>query len=292
MKVSKAYCIFTIINVLGFALFAFICFYPFYYIVVNSFNGTPGHTAFFFPDSFTLENYKLIFEQANLWHVIFISVLRAVLGTLCTLLVSSMFAFVLTQKLLPLRRSIYRLTVVTMYFSAGVVPTYVTYLNYGLKNNFLVYILPSAVSVYNMILIKTYMESIDSALIESAVIDGAAPIMCYARIILPLCVPILATVAVFSVVGQWNAWFDNFMYVNDPNLQTLQYTAQKLITQADTIAKQAMQGANIADLAKLRVGSKEVRMAISTIAVIPVMMFYPFMQRYYVKGIMLGSVKG
>lgn len=292
MKVSKAYRIFTIINVLGFAMFAFICFYPFYYIVVNSFNGTPGHTSFIFPDSFTLENYRLIFEQANLWHVIFISVLRAVLGTLCTLLVSSMFAFVLTQKLLPLRRIIYRLTVVTMYFSAGVVPTYVTYLNYGLKNNFLVYILPSAVSVYNMILIKTYMESIDSALIESAVIDGATPIMCYARIILPLCVPILATVAVFSVVGQWNAWFDNFMYVNDPNLQTLQYTAQKLITQADTIAKQAMQGANIADLAKLRVGSKEVRMAISTIAVIPVMMFYPFMQRYYVKGIMLGSVKG
>ena len=292
MKVSKGYRVFTVINTLFFALFAFICIYPFYYIVVNSFNGAPGHTAFFFPTTLTLDNYRTIFRQANIWNAIFISALRAVLGTLLTLLMSSMFAFVLTQKQLPARKIIYRFTVVTMYFSAGVVPTYITYLGYGLKDNFLVYILPSAISVYNMILIKTYMESIDGALIESAVIDGATPFTCYSRIILPICTPILATVAVFSVVGQWNSWYDNFLYVNEPNLQTLQYMAQTLISQADTLAKQAMQGMNVAELAKIKVGSREVRMAISTIAVIPVMMFYPFMQRYYVKGIMLGSVKG
>ncbi len=292
MKKSAVYRLFTLGNLLLFGCFAFLCAYPFYYIFVNSVNATQGETVFFLPSSFTLENYRVIFGQGNLGNAIVVSLARSVSGTLLTLLMSSLFAFVLTQSELPARKIIYRLTVITMYFSAGVVPTYVTLVNYGLKDSFLVYILPGAVSVYNMILIKTYMESIDAAITESAVIDGATPIVCYTRIIMPVCVPILATVAVFSAVAQWNAWYDNFLYVNNPQLQTLQYLTHKLIGQSDQIAKRAMQGANIAEIAKTQISPREIRMAVSVVTVIPVMLFYPFMQRFFVKGIMLGAVKG
>lgn len=291
-KQSTAYNIFTIFNLLLFILFAFLCAYPFYFIIVNSFNGTAGDTAFIFPSKATVENYKTIFSQQSLPRAIFISFARSIVGTIITLGMSSLYAFVLTQDELPARKVIYRLTVATMYFSAGVVPTYVAMVRYGLKDNFLIYVLPSAISVYNMILIKTYMEQIDSAIVESAVIDGAGPFTTFTRIVLPVSIPILATVAVFSVVGQWNAWYDNFLYVSNPNLQTLQYTAHKLIGQADAIARRAMMGESVAEIAKVKISSKDIRMAISVITVLPVMLFYPFMQRYFVEGIMLGAVKG
>lgn len=180
-----------------------------------------------------------------------------------------------------------------MYFNAGVIPMYITMQTLHLTNHFMVYVLPSIVAPFNIILVKTYIESIPKSLQEAAEIDGANVYTIFAKIILPICKPILSTVAIFAAVGQWNSFQDTLLYVTDQKLYSLQYLLYTYINQANSIAAMAKNSgtANLATAAT-QLTATSVRVTVAVVVVLPILFVYPFFQKYFVKGIMIGSVKG
>ena len=193
-------------------VFAFLCVYPLYFIFINSISGADAvvRGVYILPEDFSLEFYKSLLQMPNIPNSIVVSVARTVLGTALTVICSSFLGYMVTQSELPMRKWVYRFVVATMYFNAGLIPWYILMVNLGLKNNFLLYILPSAVGAYYVVLSKTYIESIPASVEESAKIDGAGVLTIYARLILPMSMPIIACLIVFCAVNQWNAWSDNF----------------------------------------------------------------------------------
>jgi len=269
------------------------CFYPFWYIFIVSVSDAAAvqkTTVSLWPIQFTLNNYKQVFELNGIWHSFFVSVARTVAGTVVTVFFTSILAYTLTKEELILRKFFYRFAVVSMYINAGLIPWYLTMRSLGLKDSFLVYILPTAVSAYSLVLIKTYMESISTALEESAMLDGAGYFTIYLKIIMPVAVPILAAVIVFTAVGQWNQWYDNLLLVNDNNLKTLQYTLLEYLRQATNIANEAKSGNMIGAAAAITPFT--LRMTITMVVTLPIIIIYPAMQKYFIQGIMVGAVKG
>jgi len=286
--------LFDIFNVTFMFLFGFICLYPFWTIIIYSFSDPKiviGNMPLLLPVSFTLENYIQIFSQNDFVTPVMVSTSRTVLGTITSVLSCTMFAYSLTKSdKLPLAKIMSRMLVVSMFIGAGLIPTYVTYVSYGFRNNFLVYILPPMISVYNMILIIAFIKQLPSEMEECARIDGAGYGLTFFAIILPLVKPVLATVAVFVAVGQWNAWVDNLYYNTNPNLLTLQLVLSNFLTSQsynlrDAILLQSTQGST-------KITPMSIRMTITVIVTLPVMLVYPFMQKYFIKGIMLGAIKG
>ena len=278
-------------NIVLLSLVTILCIYPFYYIFVYSLSdplAAQGGVTLL-PVEPTLQNYKDIFALSGISQAFLISVLRTVLGTVVTLVCCTFFAYLVTKEELPLRKSLYRFLIVTMYFNAGLIPWYLTMKSLHLTNHFLVYILPTAISAYFVILIKTFIEQLPPALEESAKIDGAGYTAILFRIIVPLSGPIIATIAVFSAVNQWNTWIDNYFLVQSPRLQTLQLVLYDYLKQANKIASlsELSRGTEARQLTP-----ESVRMTITMVVTLPVLFVYPFMQRYFVKGLMLGAIKG
>ena len=296
MKATKADLPFQIIVTLLFTVFVIMCVYPFYYVLIYSLSDPIAVTKvsmYFFPVELTLSNYTQILKLPGILPAFMISTARAVIGTVITVFVSSMYAYALTRKELPGRKIFYKITIISMYLSAGLIPWYIVMINIGMKNNVLVYFLPYAVSAYFLILIKTYIEQLPPALEESARIDGAGFFTIFIKIILPLCKPILAAVAVFSAVSQWNMWADNFFLIKSKSLQTLQLTLLNYLRQAEAIAQQAKAGAATSSFASQHLLSPmSIKMTLTMIVAIPIILVYPLMQKYFVKGIILGAVKG
>lgn len=281
--------IFNTINYALLAAFMLICVYPFYYVLIYSLSDpqTVHKGIALLPSGFTLFNYIQIFELKNILNAFLISLLRSVIGTAVTVLCCSLFAFVLTKEKMYLRKIIYRLMVFTMYLNAGLIPYYLTVRMYGLRNSFLVYIIPSAVNAFYVILLKTFIEQLPVSLEESATIDGAGYLTIFRRLIFPLSMPIIATIAVFSSVGQWNSWFDNYIFCTGKSLNTLQ----------NILLKYLEDSSRIADLytvtsSGIKPTPDSVRMTMTMIVIFPILLVYPFMQRYFTKGIMLGAIKG
>lgn len=275
-----------------FVLVFLLCAYPFYYVFIVSISDpqlVQKSTVGALPLGATLGNYRQIFQLPGLWNATLVSIFRTVAGTILTLFMTSMLAYTLTKPQLVARKFFYRYTVVSMYVSAGLIPWYLTMISLGLKNSFWVYILPYAVSAYRMILIKTYIEQMPQALEESAMIDGAGYFTIYARIVMPVCVPVLAASAVFFAVNQWNQWTDNLLLVNDRNLKTLQMILLDYLNQADTIAREASGGYNSGSAS---ITPLTIRMTITMVVTLPIILVYPFMQRFFISGIMIGAVKG
>ena len=189
------------------------------------------------------------------------------------------------------RKFIYRFVILTMYLNAGLSPWYITMKAYRLQNNFLLYVVPGIVTAYYVILIKTYMEQLPKELEESAQIDGAGIFTVFARIIMPLSKPIIATIAVYAIVGQWNAWTDNYFLVTDNKLQTLQMVLYNYMNQANRFQNMSSSAMD-SSAAVSMITPTSIKMCITVIVVVPIMCVYPFLQRYFVKGIMMGAVKG
>ncbi len=294
MKKTKAKVsdpVFQVCMIVLFSLLFFICFYPFWYIFIVSISDSmeaQKTVVSFLPVQPTLENYKQIFRLQGIWSAFGVSALRTVIGTAVTLFFTSIFAYTLTKRELPCRKFFYRFAVISMYLNAGLIPWYLTMRNIGLKDSFWVYIIPGAVGAYNMVLIKTYIESISPSLEESALIDGAGYFRIYARIIMPICIPILAAVTVFSAIGQWNQWYDNLLLVNDNSLKTLQLTLLEYLRKATNAANEAQNGM----AGGVTIAPMTVRMTITMVATLPILIVYPAMQKYFIKGIMVGAVKG
>lgn len=287
--------VFAVFNYIFLLSLVFICIYPFYYIFIYSVS-IPQEAAkggiYFLPKGFTLASYVQMFKLNNILQSAFVSVSRTVVGTAVTVFCSSLFAYLLANPRLRHRKAIYRFAITTMYLNAGLIPWYVLMKELGLKNNFLLYVLPSAIIMFYVILIKTYIEQLPNALEESAMIDGAGPMRIFIRIILPLSLPILATIAIFSSVGQWNTWMDNLYLVSEPKLQTLQLLLLTYLSDqtANMMSiKSKMPGMNITIV---ELTPTSVRMTITMIVTLPILLVYPFFQRFFVSGIMIGAVKG
>ncbi len=289
---KKKISVFEIINYIFMALVLVCSIYPFYCLLISSISD-PKQTEswfFIFPLNVSLASYREIFGNNRILQPILISAARAFLGTAITLVCCSMFAFLVTQRLLPFKKVIYKYVVITMYLNAGMIPWVLTMVTYGLKNNFWVYIVPSAMSAYYIILIKTYFESLPAELEESARMDGAGFFTTFFRIILPLSGPILGAIAMFSAVSQWNSWYDNLMLVQDNNLKTLQLMLYQVIQNMNVVMNDPKTAATAQVLNRPSILS--VRSAIAMLTVIPILCVYPFMQRYFASGIMVGAVKG
>lgn len=279
------YALITIITV--------VTLYPFLNVLAISFNDsvdTVRGGISIYPREFTLENYKVIFSYDGLITGFKISVLRTLAGTLAGLVSGSMLAYTLARTDFQGRRFISTFLAITMYVSGGLIPGFILIKNLDLINTFAVYILPGLVSAFNIFVIRSFIDGIPYALQESAKLDGANDFTIYWRVILPLCKPALATVALFLAVGQWNSWFDTYLFNgSNENLTTLQYELMKVLQSTTTNANN-VRGENLSQL-MAQVSPDSVKMAITIIATMPILVVYPFLQKYFVKGMTLGAVK-
>lgn len=273
--------------------FAFLCFYPFYYMIIYAFSDSylAASGITWLPKGFTLNNFRQILAQPNIVQAFWVSISRTVLGTALATVCSALLGFIVSQPLLPARRVIYRFCVSSMYLSAGLIPWFVTMKMYGLQDNFLLYIVPGAVNVFHVILCKTYIEQVPYELTEAAMIDGAGPLRVFFQVVFPLCRPVLATVAIFTAVGQWNSWMDNFYLVNDASLQTLQLTLLNYLTQQELVSSMSITD-RMQRMASYQASPTAIRMAISVFVAAPILLVYPIFQKQFVKGILIGAVKG
>lgn len=298
IKTSKGDRTFQVINILIFAIFAIICAYPFYYLIINSISAndlSASGKVNFLPHGFQLENYVKVFQLNGLGTAAMVSLGRTVIGTICTVLASVYLGFMFTQQRMWHRKLWYRFMVITMYFNAGLIPMYMTMKTLHLTNSFWVYIIPAIVQPFNIIMAKTYVESIPPALQEAAEIDGAGTMTVFAKVILPTCKPIMATIAIWSAVGQWNSFQDTLIYITDQKLYSLQCLLYTYLNQASSLATMVQQsGGNVSAVANLATQQTptSIRMTISVIVVLPILFVYPIFQKSFVKGIMIGSVKG
>ena len=289
--------IFDVVNYTLFTLFTILCVYPFYYVFINTISANNlvdlGRITFY-PIGVHFNNYVEVLKMDRIGGAALVSVARTVLGTGLSMLGASYMAYLFTKQRMWKRKLWYRMVVATMYFSAGMIPGYMTMRLLHLTNTFWIYIIPGIFPVYNMVLIKTYMESISPALEESAEIDGAGYLVRFFRVVLPLCVPILATVALFSAVGHWNSFMDTLLYVNNYRLYTLQFLLYEYMNQANSLAQQIATGAAMAGEVNPAqvISPTSVRLTVTVVVMIPILCVYPFVQKYYVKGIMIGAVKG
>ena len=288
--------LFAVINYTVFFLFAILCAFPFYYILINTISDNTlvaRGSILFLPSGIHFSNYAQVFRISGLLQATFISVARTVIGTALAVVSASFVGYAMTKTEFWRRKLWYRYFIVTMYFNAGIIPWYLTMRTLGLLNSFLAYVLPALTVPFFMILVKTYIESIPPSLEESAEIDGAGYFKRYLYIILPVSKPIIATIAIFAAVGQWNAFVDTVFLVTDRNLYTLQFLLFRFLNETALLAEQMRRNPSFVNVSAANMLTPvAVRFTITAIVVLPVLTIYPLFQKHFVKGIMLGAVKG
>lgn len=273
-----------------FVLVIIVTLYPFLNVLAISLNDpvdTMRNINFVFPRKFTLYNYQYVFRENDLFGAFTISVARTVIGTGAGVICTSMVAYVLSRRDFYFNKLFTMLFIITMYVSGGLIPEYLLLARtLKLTNNFMVYIIPGLVWVYNIILVRSYIDGLPDALQEAARIDGANDVYIWGRIIVPLCKPVMATVALFVAVGQWNSFMDTYLYAK--KLPTLQYLLYEIMQQATT---KIDTHATSQQLTTTTVSPLSVRMAVTIIATLPILIVYPFLQKYFVGGMTIGAVK-
>lgn len=289
--------IFNIINYTFLTLFTLICVVPFYYMFINTISDntlvTKGLITWF-PKGIHFNNYIQILKIDGLFDSVIVSVARTVFGTVLTLIGTTFLGYAFSKPEFWKRKIWYRFVIITMYFNAGIIPWYINMKTLGLTNNFLAYIIPGIVSPFSLILFKTYVESIPVSLEESADLEGAGYLTKYVHLIMPLCKPIVATLAVFSAVGQWNSFTDTLFLMTDSKYFSLQFMLFQYLNESNALAdslRQAAAGGMQINLAQILTPSS-IKMTVSMVVVLPILCIYPFFQRYFVNGIMIGAVKG
>lgn len=286
---------FDVLNIFIMLLLMIVMLFPFWNTIVVSFNDAIDSikgSVSWWPRKFTFYNYANLFRTNKLINAFWISVSRTVLATVLNVFFSSLTAYILSRKDFILRKLMTVFLVATMYISPGLIPTYFNYKDLGLINNYLVYIWPAALGVFNVIVIRTFMNGLPESLAESAKIDGAGEFRIFLQIIMPLCKPVLATVALWVAVGAWNSWFDTYIFASSKQwLSTLQYEMMKLLS--SSIIQSAQANPNAAATTRANtVTPMSIRAAITVVASLPIIFVYPFLQKYFVTGLQLGGVKG
>lgn len=289
----------SVITYVVYAIFAFVCVYPFYYIFINSIsanNLSERGKIILYPMQVHFQNYINVTKIPGLLNAAKISVLRTLVGTALTVIIAGFLGYMFTRQTLWKRKFWYRFVVVTMYFNAGIIPWYLTMNKLGLTNNFWGYIFPTIIQPFYIILCKTFCESVPKELQDAGEIDGAGTLRIFFSIMLPVIKPILATIAIFAAVAQWNSFQDTLLLMtNTDKYNTLQYVLFQYINQANSlkalISSTTSSNQLAASLARAATATS-VRMTVTVVVVLPVMLVYPFFQRFFTKGIMIGAVKG
>lgn len=273
--------------------------YPFLNSIAISFNHADDTTRggiTFYPRQFTLRNYELIFTNAKIFNAYGITILRTVIGTVTGLFFTSILAFGLAHKNLVGRKFYTMFCLIPMYFGGGLIPTYFLIKSLGLTNSFWVYIIPNLVNLWNMILMRSYFSGIPDALEESAKIDGANYITTYFKIIFPISTPIVATICLFIAVSHWNAWFDSNLYITNEKLKPMQTILLSIVNEARYAEQIAATAGGAVDMGNIGMGKasnvRSITMATMIVTILPIVIVYPLIQRYFIKGIMVGSIKG
>lgn len=285
----------TIIYVL-LAVMAFVAFYPFWNAAVISLNNgtdTMRGGITFWPREFTLENYRVVFEDSRLINGFVISILRTLIGTVLSIAATAIFAYGMSKTELIGRKGYMIFCIVTMYFSGGLIPTFLLIRSLDLFNTFWVMVIPGLISVWNMIIFRTFFKSIPAGLEESARIDGCSNWGVLFRIVLPLSGPVIATLSLFTAVYHWNDWFTPSIYISNADLLPIQTKLQQILN-SNIMSEQMAQMDSAAQgrMSRMKaVTSKSLSMATMMVATIPILCVYPFLQKYFVKGVLVGSLK-
>ena len=297
IRLSRGDIAFNIINYTVFGIMTLLCIFPFYYLFINTISSNElvrlGRIQLW-PQEIHLENYVQVLKVEGMMDALFTSLARTSLGTLWTVAGCAFLGYLVTKREMWLRRVWYRLIIITMYFNAGLIPWYMNLRMLGFLDNFWVYVIPGLVSPFNVILVKTFIESLPASMEESATLDGAGYIRCFTSVIVPLITPILATLCVFSAVGQWNNFIDTMMLMPAGRFYTLQFLLYKYQHEAQSLAalvRTTQDTGAIANLA-IKQTALSVQMTVAMVVTLPILLVYPFFQRYFVKGIMIGAVKG
>ncbi|NGZ76842.1 carbohydrate ABC transporter permease [Saccharibacillus sp. VR-M41] len=275
---------------------AFVSFYPFWNAAVISFNNgtdTLRGGITFWPRAFTLENYRVVFEDSRLINGFLISVLRTLVGTLLSIGATAIFAYGMSKSELMGRQTYMVLCIITMYFSGGLIPTFLLIRSLDLFNTFWVMVIPGLISVWNMIIFRTFFKGIPAGLEESARIDGCSNWGVLFRIVLPLSGPVIATLSLFTAVYHWNDWFTPSIYISNADLLPIQTKLQQILN-SNIMSEQMAQLDSAAQgrMSQMKtVTTKSLSMATMMVATIPILCVYPFLQKYFVKGVLVGSLK-
>ncbi|GHV16279.1 sugar ABC transporter permease [Spirochaetia bacterium] len=286
---------FSTLNICFLLIFSALMIYPILNTLAISFNDgtdTIKGGIHLLPRVFSLQNYRVVFNSSILYQAFFNSVLKTVILVVTNIFFTAMLAYTLARKDFSLNKVITIVFVFTMYFNPGLIPGYLLIKNLRLLNTFTVYWLPGIVSAFNLIVIRTYIKTIPESLIESAKMDGGGDFLIFIRIILPLTIPAISTIALFVAVGSWNSWFDTLIY-NSSNIKltTLQYELQKLLSSAMSMSASTQQSVGAEGLVGRQVTPMSIRAAITVVTAVPILIVYPFLQRYFVTGLTVGGVK-
>lgn len=273
-------------------LVCFIAFYPVWYTIIISFNNSEDTLrggVYLLPRMFSLESYKTVFMDHAIVKAFGITIARTIIGTIVSVFFTAMVAYAFSKTHIMGNRVYMIIGTITMFFGGGLIPTFILYKNIGLYDNFLVYIIPCMFNFYNMIIIMSFFRELPAGLEESAKLDGANDLVIFIRIILPLSMPVVATIALFNGVWQWNDYFTGVMYINNSSLQPIQTFLYRIIASAS--ASKAVVSLP-AGISAQQVSSQSVRLATMVVTTLPIVCVYPFLQKYFVKGMLIGSIKG
>lgn len=287
--------LFDYVNIVLMILMMLIMIYPYWYSLVGALNEGRDYNrggVFFWPRRLSYANFYAVFRDPKILRIFGVTFAKAILGTASALLVTSLAAFAISRRNLRFRKIYIPFLFVTMYISGGLIPYFILINKIGLYDRFLVYIIPGLFNIWNMIILQSSFKQLPESLIESARIDGAGPWRILFRIVLPLSKPVLAALTLFGVVGHWNSYFDALMFTNSPQLQTIQLFLKRIITDPGASNQMAQEmAAKIPNLAA-RATPQTIKLAAMIVTSLPILMIYPFLQKYFAKGITIGSVKG
>lgn len=287
-KKSTKKTVFDIFNIILMAIICFVTLYPVWYVLVYSFND--GYDAvqgglYWWPRKFTLTNYKEVFRNNEIINSFIVTIFRTLFATTCHVFFTAMVAYAFSRKELIGKKLYMSMGIITMFFSGGLIPTFIVINNLGMYNKFLVYIIPTMFSFFDLIIMQSFFRTIPASVEESAKIDGASYFTIFTKIILPLSAPVIATIILFNGVYNWNDYFMGFIYIKDEELRPIQTYLYKIITTSQG-SKAAM-----ASVSTSKFTSTSLQMATMVVTTIPIICIYPFLQKHFVKGMMLGSVK-
>ena len=298
MKETVGEKVFNVFNIIILSLLSASFLYPFWNRFVLSFNDSLDSLrggVYFWPRIFTLDNYQAVLSDSTIYRAYVITILKTVFGTLTSVTFTGMFAYGLSKKKLMFRNFYLTICTITLFFSGGLIPTYLLYRSLGLLDNFMVYIIPGLWSVGNMLVMKSFFVGLPNALEEAAEIDGCNHLQIFFQIIIPLSMPVISTVALMNAIAHWNGWFDAYIYINNETLYPLQTVLMKIINQSNMITAmksgEMFQSQTDVSVSSGMVTSEGIKMATMMVTVGPIILVYPFFQKYFVKGMTLGSIK-
>ena len=299
-KHSRSDKIFDMINMVLLTLMMAVILYPLYFIVIASISSPAAVNSgqvLLFPKGATLEGYKYVLKDNSIWKGYANTIILTVTGTLVNMFLTVTCAYALSKSHLPFIKFIMFAMTFTMFFSGGIIPTYLLVSGMGMRDTIWSLILPTAVSVYNVILMRTYfMNSVPDEIIQAAKIDGCSEIKALAAVVLPLSKPILVTIALFYGVGHWNQFFQALIYISDKDRFPLQLVLRNMLLMGNnamtSMLSGGMSGENAKYMAQLMKQIEILKYAVIIVSVLPVLIVYPFLQKFFMKGIMMGSLKG